>query len=275
MQKIKFSATYFNPKSTLECGQLFRFKEFEKGYLVFSKDKACYLYSQGEETFIECESADVDYFFNYFDLARDYSKIYQSAVECNIPAVITSANIGKGIRILNQDINETVISFIISQNNHIPRIKGIISRICENVGKEREFMGEKYFTFPEISCLCQKDESFFAGIGAGYRAKYLSVTSKALASGVLLGAENLEENQLRKLLISLQGVGPKVADCIALFAFHKTHAFPVDTWVEKVYREDFNGTLTDREKIAEYFRQIFGENGGYVQQYLFYAKREG
>ena len=105
MQKIKFSATYFNPKSTLECGQLFRFKEFEKGYLVFSKDKACYLYSQGEETFIECESADVDYFFNYFDLARDYSKIYQSAVECNIPAVITSANVGKGIRILNQDIS--------------------------------------------------------------------------------------------------------------------------------------------------------------------------
>lgn len=274
MQKIIFSGEYFDAKSTLECGQVFRFTPYKKGYLLFSKDKACYVYSENQNTVIECEDGDVNYFNNYFDLERDYAQIYDTAISCGIESVIKSARTGRGIRILNQNVNETVISFIISQNNRIPRIKGIISRICERAGEKRDFSGESYYTFPGIEILAQKDENFFAELGAGYRAKYLAHTAKALCSGVLKGAESLDEPELRKLLLSLQGVGPKVADCIALFAFHKTQAFPVDTWVEKVYREDFNGALTDREKIATYFRNLFGDAGGYIQQYLFYGKRE-
>lgn len=274
MQKIIFDGEYFDAKSTLECGQVFRFTPYKEGYLLFSQDKVCYVYSKNEKSVIECESENADYFYNYFDLERDYSKIYNVAISCGIESVAKAALGGKGIRILNQNVNETVISFIISQNNHIPRIKGIISRICERLGEKREFLGETYYTFPKIETLALKDERFFAELGAGYRAKYLADTAKSLSQGVLTGAESLSESALRKLLISLHGVGPKVADCIALFAFHKTQAFPVDTWMEKVYREDFNGLLTDREKIAKYFRNLFGDAGGYIQQYLFYDKRE-
>ena len=133
---------------------------------------------------------------------------------------------------------------------------------------------KKYFTFPEISCLALKDEIFFAGIGAGYRAKYLSVTSKALASGVLSGAENLEENQLRKLLISLQGVGPKVADCILLFGLNYLNAFPVDTCIKKVMERLYLKRSATKSEIEDFAKNAFKEYAGIAQQYLFYYARE-
>lgn len=160
-----------------------------------------------------------------------------------------------------------------SQNNHIPRIKGILERIAERAGEEKIFLGERFFTFPKASVLAEKDERFFADLGAGYRAKYLFASAKAIAAGALRGAREKRGDALRAQLTALCGVGPKVADCIALFAYHDTGAFPVDTWVEKVYREDFHGALKDRGKIAAFFRELFGDVGGYIQQVLFYCKR--
>ena len=126
MEKIVFDSEYFNPKDTLTCGQIFRFTPFGKGYKVFSTDKCAYLYVENESTVVECDACDLAYFRNFFDLERDYKSIYSSAVSENIPALTMAANKAKGIRILNQDCTEMLFSFIISQNNNIPRISGII-----------------------------------------------------------------------------------------------------------------------------------------------------
>jgi N-glycosylase/DNA lyase len=256
----------------LECGQIFRFTPFKEGYKVFSTDKACYVYTDGNKTIIE--SDDPDYFYTFFDLDRDYKSIVEKAQSFNIPFLTSASESGKGIRILNQNSEEMIYSFIISQNNNIPRIKGIISRICEGLGERRNFLCEDYFTFPTSQILSAKAPEYYKSLGAGYRDVFLSETSKRIATEGIEHLKNLNANDLKKQLLTYKGIGPKVADCVCLFGFGKADSFPVDTWIEKIYHEDFGGTLTDRNKINSYFTQLFGQYSGYIQQYLFYAKRE-
>ena len=271
MKKFDFSSEYFNPEHTLECGQVFRFKPYKDGYLSYSADKACYVYSDGVKTVVE--SDDCDYFYNYFDLNRNYADIVKKAKSFNIPLLTRSAESCKGLRILNQNREEMLYSFIISQNNNIPRIKGIIERICAGLGEKKAGAFGEYFAFPTSSALAGADVQFYKTAGAGYRDIYLSETSKRICAEGIAMLEGLNSAELKKELLKYKGVGPKVADCIALFGFGKTDSFPVDTWIEKIYREDFNGTLKDRNKITEFFVNEFGEYSGFIQQYLFYGKR--
>ena len=269
--KFDFDAQYFNPTHTLECGQVFRFKPHKDGYLLNSADRLCYVYTDGNKTVVE--SDDNDYFYNYFDLARDYSVIVDKAKSFNIPLLSRSAESCKGLRILNQNREEMIFSFIISQNNNIPRIKGIIERICAGLEDKRSCELGEYFPFPTAEKFAVADAAFFKTAGAGYRDIYLSEVGKRLAKEGITHLENLNARELKRELLKYKGIGPKVADCIALFGFGKTGSFPVDTWVEKVYFEDFGGTLKNRDKISEYFVNEFGEYSGYIQQYLFYGKR--
>ena len=269
--KFDYDATYFNPLHTLDCGQVFRFRPYKDGYLVNSADKIAYVFSDGIKTVVESE--DPDYFYGYFDLERDYSEIVKTASSFNIPLLTKSANICKGLRILNQNREEMIYSFIISQNNNIPRIKGIISRLCEKLGEKKSSPLGDYFAFPSSSALSKADISVFTSAGAGYRDIYLKETSQRICAEGISHLEALCPKELREKLLTYKGIGPKVADCVALFGFRKTESFPVDTWIEKVYAEDFKGTLKGREKIAKFFTDAFGENSGYVQQYLFYGKR--
>ena len=269
--KFDFDAQYFNPEHTLECGQVFRFFKYGKGYAVLSADKYCLVYTDGNKTVVE--SDEPDYFYNYFDLNRDYSPIVEKAKSYDIPLLSKSAENCKGLRILNQNREEMIYSFIISQNNNIPRIKGIIGRICEGLGEKRQGAFGEYFTFPSSATLAGADISFFRACGAGYRDSYLFETSKRISAEGISHLESLDNKSLKKQLLTYKGIGGKVADCIALFGFGKTDSFPVDTWIEKIYKEDFNGTLKNRERIAEYFVNEFKEYSGYIQQYLFYGKR--
>ena len=271
MQIIECDAAYFNPRDVLECGQIFRFIPFKEGYKVFSADKACYVHTQKDRTLIECE--DGDYFYNFFDLGRDYAAIIEKAKSFGVPLLTRGATLGAGLRLLNQSAEEMIYSFIISQNNNIPRIKGIIERICEKLGEEREFMGEKYHAFPSSAALAAQGAPFYKQLGAGYRDNYLAATSARIAAEGIEMLYPLPTPQLKKQLTTYTGIGPKVADCISLFGFGRRESFPVDTWIEKLYREDFGGTLKDRNKINAYFCNLFGEDAGYMQQYLFYAKR--
>ena len=269
--KFDFDATYFNPLHTLDCGQTFRFSPYKDGFLVLSADKACYIYTDGAKTVVE--SDDSDYFYNYFDLNRNYEEIVEKAKSYNIPLLTKSAENCKGLRILNQNKEEMIYSFIISQNNNIPRIKGIIAKICEGLGQRRESPFGEYYTFPSSSTLAGAGAQFFRACGAGYRDSFLDTTSKEIALNGISRLENLEGNELNQELLKYKGVGGKVADCIALFGFRKTDSFPVDTWIEKIYYEDFKGELKGAKKIAEYFKNLFNEYSGYIQQYLFYGKR--
>lgn len=272
MIKFDYDAKYFDPEQTLDCGQIFRFFPSERGYTVISKDKACRVYRDGFKTVVE--SDDPDYFYSFFDLGRDYSRIVGAAKSFNVPLLTRSAEKFCGLRLLNQHSEEMIYSFIISQNNNIPRIKGIISRICDGLGEKFVFGGETFSAFPTTRALAEADVGFFKDAGCGYRDRYISLTAKKIAAEGIEKLAALDSRSLREELLSYPGIGGKVADCVSLFGFSKRDRFPVDTWLEKVYREDFGGTLSDREKISAYFASAFGENSGYIQQYLFYGKRK-
>ena len=273
-ERIIFDGEYFNVKDTLECGQLFRFSPFLNGYKVFAEDNCAFCYNEGGMANIECRKEDKSFFENYFDLNRDYASIYQSALLQKVDILTVSADMGKGIRILNQNKTETLFSFIVSQNNNIPRIKGIIERLCFSLGDKKNFMDEDYYSFPSAKKMAEQPISFYKDIGLGYRAEYVKRLAEEIANGLDVNAfANLETNSLKKQLISIYGVGPKVADCVALFGFHRSDSFPVDTWIEKVYREDFKGKIKQRDKMSEWFVARFKENAGFFQQYLFYYKR--
>lgn len=275
MKKIIYESTFFNIKDTLECGQIFRFLQHLNGYLVYSCDKCAYVYENLGNTVIECNDADEEYFYNYFDLARDYKSIYDSAIKENVDILTRSATAGKGVRILNQDKCEMLFSFIVSQNNNIPRIKGILQKLCDKLGDKKTFMGVDYTTFPNVEVMAKQDITFYQSIGLGYRAQYILKLAQNIASGFSVDAlSDLTTIELKESLTKIYGVGPKVADCVALFGFHRSDSFPVDVWIEKVYKQDFGGELTDRKKIAQWFTDKFGYMSGYYQQYLFYYKRE-
>ncbi len=271
MEKFDYDAKYFNPLQTLDCGQIFRFERKGDGFIVFSADRACLLKSDGVKTTVE--SDDAGYFYRFFDLDRDYSSIVERAESFGVPILSRSAENCRGLRLLNQNEEEMIYSFIISQNNNIPRIKGIISRICAGLGEKREFCGGEFYAFPTTAALAAAGAEFFKNAGCGYRDAYLVETSGRILKEGIDDLGSMTSAQLKKRLLTYKGIGPKVADCIALFGFSKRDSFPVDTWIEKVYKEDFGGTLSDRKKINDYFVNLFKEDSGYIQQYLFYGKR--
>lgn len=271
--KIEFNSKFFNIKDTLECGQVFRFVPYKMGYKVFTLDKCCYCYNHKNLAVIECLEKDVNYFKNYFDLGRDYSEIYNCALN-ETDIISLSAKLGKGIRILNQNPVEALFSFIISQNNNIPRIKKILDNLSCSLGEKRTQFSDTYYSFPTIERIANEGVEFFKSIGLGYRAGYIKQLAVEIINGLNLeNFSNLDTKSLKDELTKIHGVGPKVADCVLLFGYHRSNCFPVDTWIEKVYRENFNGNLKNRKMISEYFTDRFKENAGYYQQYLFYYKR--
>lgn len=273
MKEIIYSSEYFNAQDTLFCGQIFRFYAFENGYIVVSRDKACKIYQNGDKTHILCEKNDFDYFTNYFDLETDYSLIVKRAQNSNYEVLKTSATLGKGVRILKQDSEEMLFSFLISQNNNIPRIKTIINRLCESLGEKKQFNGFTYYAFPTAKAILQKDLQFFKDLGLGYRAEYILTLASEIENGLVERLKNLNGEGVNAELLKIKGIGEKVANCAMLFGFYKTDRFPVDVWIEKIYREDFKGELKNRNKITEFFTTAFGNDSGYFQQYLFYYKR--
>lgn len=258
----------FDIQHILECGQVFRFTKINDGhYIVFSKDKKAEITTYDNYAIIE--SNDADYFVNYFDLNTDYGEIKNRLNSYNI--LKTPIIYGHGIRILKQDFFEMIISFVISANNNIKRIQGIIERICEFCGTK---IGD-YYAFPTLKQLLGVSIDDFKRFGAGYRAEYLYTICKQLQDYDLNKIINMPSDEARCELCKFMGIGPKVADCILLFGLNRQDVFPVDTWIMKVYKDTFGGTLNNREKIAKYLVNYFGNDiSGYAQQYLFYNKRE-
>ncbi len=255
---------YFCATDTLTCGQTFRFRPTEKGYAVFSAGYFAEI-EQGKEIVIRTDAPD--YFQNYFDLDADYRVINES-VRVN-DVMQKAAEFGKGIRILRQDLYETILSFLLSSNNRIERIQSILERLCIGAGEKTAFG----YAFPTPERLRRQQDSFFDSLRAGYRAEYLKRTVAMLDDAFLKVLPTLPTPQAREKLQMLSGVGPKVADCILLFGLHRTEVFPVDTWIEKCYRLYFDQGHPFRQ-ISPYFCDLFGKYAGFAQQYLFYFQRE-
>lgn len=257
----------FNPQHILECGQVFCYDKIGDDYISYPEDKYAVI-SEVNEGYI-IKTKDVDYFEHYFDLKNDYKKIKQNLSSFEIlkkPLVF-----GHGIRILNQNLFETLISFIVSANNNIKRIKLILNNLRKALGHKIE---NDVYSFPTFEALKKCDEDFFKKMGAGYRAQYLTKVLSQITPEMLEEKRVLDSTQLRNFLVSLSGIGPKVADCILLFGYKKDDVFPVDTWINQMYNQ-FYHKKDNREKIRKNLVDEFEHMSGYAQQYLFYFQRSG
>ena len=256
----------FNPEHILECGQVFCFDKIGESFIVYPQDKYAEIMSYKEGYLIK--TSFHQYFIDFFDLDRDYNAIKQELLKFEI--MKAPIEFGYGIRILNQDLFEVLVSFIISANNNIKRIKMILNNFRTRLGK-----GEgQYKSFPNLSDFSNCDEKFFRSCGAGYRAVYLVKLFKSVSFQDLECLRQLDTTTIQKYLIAMPGVGPKVADCVMLFGYKRGDVFPVDTWINKVYNQHF-AESNNRKKIRADLIQKFGQLSGFAQQYLFYYQRSG
>ena len=272
----------FEPKDIFECGQCFRWNREENGSYtgVFSDCVLNVEKCEGNIVFNGNENVTEDKINEYFDLNRDYSKIKKelSKVDNNL---LEATNFGSGIRILNQDLWETIISFIISANNNIPRIKGIIEKISKKYGKEIKFNEKSYYEFPTPKELSKATVEDLKNLGLGFRDVRVYETTQMINSKEFELDElyTLDTKQAQKKLLTLSGVGPKVADCILLFSTLKRFdVFPIDVWVRRVmndlYIHNEDEKKVNKKEIKKLADEKFGALEGIAQQYLFYWKRE-
>ena len=217
---------------------------------------------------------------NYFDLDTNYNQIKQILSQVDIH-LEESIKFGNGIRILNQDFWETIISFIISANNNIPRIKKIIEKLSQKYGNEIEWDGKKYYTFPTPENLSKATAQDLRNLGLGFRDKRINKTTQM----IFLKEIDIDDiskikdtNKLREELLKLDGVGSKVADCILLFALHRFDVFPIDVWVRRVmndlYIHNEDEEKVKKEDIKKLAKEKFKEYQALAQQYLFYWRRQ-
>ncbi len=268
----------FDLEHTFDCGQCFRWEKLDKNeYIGIAFKKALRIKKEDDIiTLYDTEISDWENIWHdYFDFGTSYTDIKNRLSDDSV--LKEAIAFGGGIRILNQEPFEALISFIISASNNIPRIKGIIDRLCRNFGNEIEYMGESYYTFPTPERLAALSLDEISVIRAGFRDKYILSAAKLAASGEL-DLEILKKATVadaKAKLMSISGVGNKVSDCVLLFGLGKCDSFPIDVWVKRIMEHCyFGGKDAAISDISAYAAEHFGEYGGYAQQYLFYWARE-
>lgn len=257
---------------TFDCGQCFRFERVEgslhncewagvaygRAVSFASEGGRLYVYGSTEEEFHKI-------WRNYLDLDTDYDAMGKDILSrSDSEALGHAVDFGRGIRILRQEPWETVCSFIISQNNNIPRIKKIVASLCQRAGDRIE--GSEEYSFPSAAAVAALGEDGLFELRTGFRAKYIFDAAKKVSSGELdLDLiPSLPTSEGAEMLCSVKGIGPKVAACALLFGFGKYDAFPVDVWIKKAVGKYFPGEF-DHSRLGPY--------AGLAQQYLFYYER--
>ena len=276
--KVKMSDV-FSLADTLQSGQTFRWKPYKDGFRGIVGDKICYV-SQNEDvvTFHDTDSDVFDGFWrDYFALDTDYASVRNAlSYDENVSKALEYCS---GIRIMHQPLWETTISFIISANNNIPRISGIIEKLSAKFGTRLDYGDEELYAFPTPEQLCRADTEDIHSCGAGYRDIYIKKTAEAFASGEFDTDKlySLPYKEAKKYMMTLYGVGAKVADCILLFSVGMEEAFPVDVWVRKVicglYMGIDDAKTVPVKKIEKFAEEHFPKYAGYAQQVLFYYMR--
>ena len=268
--------TDFNLKYTLESGQSFRWKRIDNAYYGVVEGRILKIYQDNDTLTIdssrdEDETTFTSQMYHYLDLNRDLAHILDAV---NVDAYIDRA-IGRfrGMRLLNQEIWETIASFILSQNNNIARIRKIIRTLSERFGQKVEYDGYVDYTFPTPNTLAQAGIDQFFECGTGYRASYLWNAANNVANGVLVLETLKQFNYVdaKHELMKLQGVGEKVADCICLFSLGHLAALPIDVWLYKrIFERIYLRKTAKPKEIQDFAKQYFREYVGYAQQYLFH-----
>ena len=269
----------FDPVHIFDCGQCFRWiKEEDGSYTGVAKGRVINVKKENDEIIIDNTNREdfENIWYDYFDLGRDYTEIKKELAKHD-ENLSRAVEFGWGIRILQQDSWEMLISFIISSNNRIPMIQRAINNISEKYGTEiGEYRGRKYYAFPTPEQLSQATIEELRECKTGFRDKYIYHTTKAVIEEGLNMEDfiYMESDICHKELMKFKGVGAKVADCIALFGMRKYDSFPVDVWVKRVMQEFYGAEDMSLPKMRKYGMELFGKDAGFAQQYLFYYVRE-
>lgn len=269
----------FNPTHIFENGQCFRwYKEEDGSYTTVAGGRLINILKDGDQIIVDGtdEKDWREYWHKYFDLDRDYGELKREL--SRDPILREAIRFGEGLRLLNQDPYETIISFIISANNQIPRIKNAVEAISNDLGDYiGTYRGRDYYSFPQPDRLASKTTQYIMEkYRVGFRGDRIREVSRRIAEGEFdtLCIYDTDHNDAVDILTSLPGVGPKVSGCILLFAYDKPEAFPVDVWVKRVMEHFYFKRPATRRELEESGEKIFGNLAGYAQQYLFYYARE-
>lgn len=262
----------FNPEHTFDCGQCFRWNAVGSGkstYVGVAGGRVCRVCGDT----VCCDDADNAFWENYFCADMDYGAIKNTLSEAD-EKLRAGIEYGYGIRILRQDIWEMIVSFIISANNNIPRIKRIIETLCREFGDriETDLDGE-YYAFPSAERLAGLDISDLACLRAGYRDKYIMDAAVKTASGEidLNAVAQMPTAEAKAELMKIKGVGGKVADCILLFAMSRYEVFPKDVWIKRILNQVYG--VSEKETDG-FISGRYGGYAGFAQQYMYYYYRE-
>jgi N-glycosylase/DNA lyase len=267
----------FEPEHIFECGQCFRWnKELNGSYTGVAKNKILNIEKKGEKIFFNNTSKKdfLEIWVDYFDLNRDYSIIKNHIRDEKLDDII---EFGKGIRILDQDEWETLVSFIISANNRILMIKRVIENLSRKYGDYLgTYKGNKYYSFPTPEKLNLTTENEIRKMKTGFRAKYIKDAAEIVSNDEdwLYSLKGLTYDTALKEIKKIKGVGDKVGNCILLFSMNKYEAFPVDIWMKRIMGEIY-GIKGKPEDIRKKSEKIYGKYSGFAQQYLFYYASQG
>lgn len=275
LRMIEVPAKDFSLHASLTSGQTFRWTAHEGWYYGFIGPSVLKVRQEGDRLWAE-----------FSDPALTRHRIaHYFALDLNLPEILSSINVDmqvhhaivryRGLRILRQDGWETLASFICASFNNIKRIEGMIERLCQAYGDPVSLNGFRGFTFPRPETLAEVSERRLRSLGLGYRAPYLKVTARLVAQGKLPMDQlrRVEYDATKRALLGCDGVGDKVADCVALFGFEKYEAFPIDVWMERAMRYYFRHRKMTRKILHDYARRHFGPYAGYAQQYLYHYVR--
>ncbi len=259
---------HFDLEKTLFCGQAFRWTAERTRFFGVARGRALEVWQEGDAVFFNpCTLKEFDEIWQeYFDLKRDYGRLQSEA------RAFVGDEILPDIHILRQPLFETLITFILSANNHIQRIRGLVERLAERAGKPIPNRAGVY-DFPEPEELASLSETELRSLGCGYRAPFLVETAQRVMEGCLEDVGKMPYDEAKRRLMALPGVGDKVADCTLLYGAGRMEAFPVDVWVHRALKERW-GVEGSRSKLALEARKRFGAHGGYLQQVLFYESRQ-
>lgn len=267
----------FNIKHILECGQAFRWEKInDDKYKIVAFNRV--LNIESKKNILTIKNTTYEDFkniwYDYFDLSRDYEHIKSKVnIDENIDKAIT---FGDGIRIIKQDFWEVLISFIISSNNRIPMIMTVIDNLSKRFGKKIIFENIEHYTFPTYFDLKCAEISDIEKCKAGYRSKYIKNTAVKIGDNIIDMEKlvDIDETEAIKEIRKLDGVGPKVADCVLLFSGKRYDVFPVDIWIKRVMEILYIKKETSLVYVRDFAKEYFGKYAGFAQQYLFYYARE-
>lgn len=254
---------------TFSCGQAFRWKQYDGMWFGCALGEAVCIEPRGSSLYLSCGEAQLPYWIRYLGLDRNYDELYHLllADERTAPCMEYS----KGIRVLRQEPYEALISFIISQNNNVKRIAGIIERLCAAYGQPKTHCGVDYYAFPTAEALSAAAKSDLERLGAGYRAQYIIDAAQASLCYDFDALRTLDFAEAKNTLMLFSGVGPKVADCVLLFGLGFDEAFPADVWINRAAKHLY--PEEESKQACTLSARRFGSWAGAAQQYLFHYAR--